>query len=857
MSLHRQIFMYGLDTGHFYTPIEQRISRRMHRTRKYMAYLKSAQNLGKRAADRLAFANDRLKRLKEQMKQAFAQNVAIRKLDAGGLKPQNVIGVFESALTRTLGIARDTLTEDLFVIQTYYLAVLEDLILNGFMHGGNKYVCFTASAGQIRSKKTLFIRESLLLQHQMALSCGLTTESINRQRGINSNKYLAYLALCATATEEWPEFDIDKAIVVDDLQTAVRSLADHIDIGTYEIRRTELDIPFTHTDGCGMILPRLQKRSMMVRLPWIKGLLVPFPFDKFIREHRKSRSDRRVGIVKDIYGQSRDILKEGIEVIFTKSQFKMWNYYQSWQQYQRLYRTHGCRAGKCNEEEERLADAKLNYQMLQTLTSLSDDELLELSAASRDLIVRLGTDKTTMLKVLGVVDSNTDKNYYQQALEIYPELLSDTYSKEILKQVKKSKIKAAKSGKLDVDGKYTYICPDLYAFCQRLFLGEARPSGLLEDGEVFCSLYDNETRLDCLRAPHLYREHAVRTNKTDKEKKRWFVTKGLYTSCRDAIGKLLMFDNDGDKSLVCAEATLVKAAERDMRDIVPLYYEMAKADAQTINARSIYEGIRAAYTGGNIGSISNEITKIWNSPTVDLDVIKWLCMENNFTIDYAKTLYKLERPEDKHEQINSYGHAKLPHFFKYAKDKQEHEIEPANQSVIDRLGKLIPNVRIQFSAAQIGKLDYRLLMSKPDREPDAAIIEAYAERDLKKHFFGKTKAGDGEDTQQGYLYVKIRKELLEINDDIDAVVDVLVAYLYGLKQSSYKTTLWSSFGDILVRNLKKNVPMKLDDGHIMCESCGERIIKTSRNQKKCEPCAAKANREQTRERMRIKRRTYV
>ena len=76
-----------------------------------------------------------------------------------------------------------------------------------------------------------------------------------------------------------------------------------------------------------------------------------------------------------------------------------------------------------------------------------------------------------MLKVLGVTKSNTNKNYFQQALEIYPQLLCDTYSKEILKQVKKSLVKEGKSGKLEVNGKYTFISPDMYAFCEYLFAG--------------------------------------------------------------------------------------------------------------------------------------------------------------------------------------------------------------------------------------------------------------------------------------------------------------------------------------------------------------------------------------------------
>ena len=91
--------------------------------------------------------------------------------------------------------------------------------------------------------------------------------------------------------------------------------------------------------------------------------------------------------------------------------------------------------------------------------------------------------------------------------------------------------------------------------------------------------------------------------------------------------------NDGDKSLVCAEHTLIEVAERNMVGIVPLYYDMRKAAPQEINLIGIYDGMTAAYSGGNIGPISNNITKIWNSPNPDVDTIKRLCYRNNEVID--------------------------------------------------------------------------------------------------------------------------------------------------------------------------------------------------------------------------------
>lgn len=70
---------------------------------------------------------------------------------------------------------------------------------------------------------------------------------------------------------------------------------------------------------------------------------------------------------------------------------------------------------------------------------------------------------------------------------------------------------------------------------------------------------------------------------------------------------------------------------------------MAKAGQMHIDNMKIYDGLQAAYSGGNIGEISNTITKIWNSGEMTqdkLDVIKWLCFENNATIDKSCPLMR-------------------------------------------------------------------------------------------------------------------------------------------------------------------------------------------------------------------------
>lgn len=141
----------------------------------------------------------------------------------------------------------------------------------------------------------------------------------------------------------------------------------------------------------------------------------------------------------------------------------------------------------------------------------------------------------------------------------------------------------------------------------------------------------------CLRSPHLYREWPIRKNVRNELTEKWFGdTQCIYTSTRDLISRVLQFDCDGDRLLVIKDKTLTTVAKRNMKDIVPLAYELKKAKSQEINNNTMYDGMIAAYNGGNIGIVSNNISKVWNCGVIEeeqLNIVKWLCMKNNQVIN--------------------------------------------------------------------------------------------------------------------------------------------------------------------------------------------------------------------------------
>lgn len=835
-GLDKQVYIYSLGTESFYNEEEWKIHNKILKAsilkKKIANKLEKCKNENRINAykSRNKFVNGKLNDYKSELKLKLSGFEGVRELRGETLKQNKVIGIFDSALSRTIGMKINELSTSLIIVRAYYFNVLEDIINNGFEHEGEKYIYFSSSAGQIRTKKVVFIKESLWNKYENTLTCGLTIDEINKKRGINVNKLLAYKALISSASMEWKNFDIDKTIVVPDLSSPVTSVFDYIDRDTYEITRKELTIDIEHTDGCGMILPIKSKKSFMSRLPYVKGLITPFDFRRFAIESGNTK-------IKDIYGKEWDIVDDDIQVIFTKSQFKMAKYYKDWEDYKDKFKKYNCKANKLNEEDIS-SGATLTYQMLQTLTDMTNKELKQLSSKTISDLEKIHTDKSTILRMLGADHHNSKKNYFQQALELYPEMINDAHSKRIIKDKKRAMLKDAYSGKLGSKGKYLYIIPDLYAFCEFLFKGEKHPKGLLENGQVNTKVF-KEGKVDVLRSPHLYKEHAIRNNVENEKLTEWFTTNGIYISIHDAISRILQCDFDGDTVLVNNDDTLIEVAERNMQGIYPLYYEMGVAEAEIITNDKIYDSLTKAFKA-NIGEVSNNITKIFNSnEEVDLEVVKWLTAENNYIIDFAKTLYMPKRPYEVDKRIKNAIKGKVPHFFIEAKNKDKENVEALNNSTVNRIRKIIPNKRLKFEDVA-GEFDYKNLLGNDIEYVNHKIVSAYRKLDRSKKWIMRDSGITDRTEGMLYVYKYIREELSKVESDEHKIVNVLVKELFDNVDSPNKETLWHCYGDIILYNMKNNLK-----GSKQCEECGKRV-EIYNAKKYCDECADIVWKEQVR-----------
>ncbi len=490
--------------------------------------------------------------------------------------------------------------------------------------------------------------------------------------------------------------------------------------------------------------------------------------------------------------------------------------------------------------------------MLQTLSDMKDKEIERLVKDTNEEIEKIGNDFRTTMRLLGATPDNQNPSWIQKSLMIYPELFRDDYARQILKQTKKSLVKQARAGRLRVNGYYCFMVNDPYAICEHWFLGIKNPQGLLKENECYNKIFRNNDELACLRSPHLYREWVIKVNKRNEELDKWFgETKCIYFGCNTLSSKVLQNDNDGDMSLIVKNDLLTRIAKRNIQNIVPLAYNLRKAKPSIINNEVLYNGMIKAYTSGNIGPISNNLSKIFNSgkeiTQKELDCAKRLTYWNNAVIDTSKTNWLPTFPDYIKQEIKTYTKAKVPHFFIYAKDKTEAQVEPINNSVMNRISSAIASSRVKYSKS-IGKLDYRMLMNNSfnlNIASDNPIVNSYNYWN-KHQFLFNTQDENHVNQEDMYIFQKIRENIIaDSGEDINYIVNTLVNYLYGVKQATNKKTLWACFGDILYNNLCENLKDSKDK---ICPICGKRFQPRQSNQEYCsEECSKIYRREYLRE----------
>jgi len=568
------------------------------------------------------------------------------------------------------------------------------LAKTGITLNGKKYVRLFSGSGQIRRNTITFIRDDLYAPIFNSLLCGLTLDDFGKD--FNAAKFNAYGGLNMSGCHLLPPDYAPKVCIVDDFeQIRPCHIVNHVteervkyitladgdyilrngdprftiedgkairDDGVEFIIRNGIkkhieekpyneidDSPCLNSfDGQGLMCPEWAQKvsnylgldycvsEMIIRAPWVKGLLVNVPFHEYFYQH---------GITEiiDSFGKVRKL--DDIDAIISLSQFKMAKVYRAkceklkcnaWDYHQKAMQENHLLWGVAKINRASDDDVKaLNYQYLQALTlekndidalcKPTEDFLRSLNSGDLDAVYRnliVGgkgyfSDDTDYDS--GSEDNNDYKKLFQRVIEANPGFINDKYIRaQILKECRK-KFDDSKLGKILIHGNFQFCVSDPIAQLEWIAKNHCGLDidvvGVVPEAHVYSNywLNDLDTKQIVLMRSPLIDRNEISKRKLIQEHQHYFryLASGIVLSIHDLTalqcggcdfdGDILFSTNDPVIARGCLDYTQAK----------PLYYALTSTDlVGKINAINL---IKADVRGLNsaVGSISNRAGSLY------------------------------------------------------------------------------------------------------------------------------------------------------------------------------------------------------------------------------------------------------
>ena len=325
-------------------------------------------------------------------------------------------------------------------------------------------------------------------------------------------KLEAYMALTSSTSNavSWPNMIVVKGTTTK-FKSDVIEVRDGIESNdpiVEEIKDKDMEIEIN--DGCGIMTPEYSRKinyeatgddeiasGVCARCAFFKGMLFTFDFKDF------AANIANKNVIIDAWGHERNVLEA--DVIATTSQLKLWDAYDSYEDYYNNCIKNGYDFRLTKVSEELDESRNLNYQFTQSYY-LDDEDIDQLISPTVDEIkdiISLDPRKSIVyLAGAGLNDKNVMKSdNVAKALMINSDLINDPYVRSRIERMIQKKIRLAKISTIDVTGNFALISGDPYAMCEDIFGLEVR--GLLGAGEIYHKFWQdkNVQEIVCMRAP--------------------------------------------------------------------------------------------------------------------------------------------------------------------------------------------------------------------------------------------------------------------------------------------------------------------------------------------------------------------
>lgn len=481
---------------------------------------------------------------------------------------------------------------------------------NGFFVNGIKFKRLMCGAGQARRNNALFITEEFEISLKTILNNG------RKDIEITPAKFSAYFSLASSSSlpVSFPYF-----CVVPDLEIKRIEQIDYIEEienADDTVEEKSIEIPFNLWDGQGIISPKMAKvwandlgldyipSCFIIRSNFIKGMLAVIDFHEYSEEIENH-------FIDDVWGNKVNVRDQ--DIILTQSQFKLWNAYNSCQEY-----VSSCKKNDLGWSVSRVTPKNenthcfLNYQFIQSL-ELEDSAIKELCQKTIDYFLNISKNKIeySLLYLLGKNSDTYEKDVFEKlndnvtkALILNNDLLHDPYVKTHLINSLNKKIRDSYMGNILVDGQYTMMVADPYAFLEYIF--KIPLKGLLNRNEHYNKYWSDkkEKNIVAMRAPLTWRsEIQVLNLKENNKTNKWFQ---YLKNCvvYNVFGNdcLLSGGADFDGDIICL--TNNKQILNGVCGGIPIYYDVKKAPKVKIVEDELYSSDMKGFNS-KVGFVTN------------------------------------------------------------------------------------------------------------------------------------------------------------------------------------------------------------------------------------------------------------
>lgn len=477
---------------------------------------------------------------------------------------------------RNITMLYDALYELLF--QKDYICIVMDSLKDydraneGFTVNGIKYKRLLGTNGGIKNSTIVYVSERVYPELKKRMNNGR-----DMTKRLVPAKLEAYQALMCSGSIPLPP---PKGIIV--VKDCITRFKEDVILINDEadgepVLTHEHDYEFEHndSDGYGLMSPEYSRKvngflegdpehtvsGFNSRYAWTKGMVYTVDFVEFAEKVAGSYT------LIDVWGCPRDVREA--DVILTESMLKLWDSYESWEDYKKNCDENHWQFSASKTTPEKLESVRdLNYQFIQDL-DLTDEDIAELCQPTFDEINdALGMDYRKSLVFLAGRSLN-DKTAFSdnlgphiKALMANPELINDAFIRRRIWNMIDKRITKAKCGAIRVHGNYAMISGDPYALMESIFGLEV--TGLLKAGEVYHKYWIDHgaDEIVCFRAPMTVSNN-IRKMKLNKSEdvEHWFQhirTALVYNAWDSACEAMNGADKDGDTNMCTDNPVLIR-----------------------------------------------------------------------------------------------------------------------------------------------------------------------------------------------------------------------------------------------------------------------------------------------------------